>query len=128
MSVDKTNKHLEISLQATCLDQPGLVYELLPLALFLNQADRKLKMVITNKVFKSEAHTTLRFFLFTSLFLKRIGICFSILMSTTKWACGTKRILYCNANYLRTNVSRLSTCGSGFCFTHNDTINFYFDF
>lgn len=122
MSVDKINKHLEISLQATCLDQPSLVYELLPLALFLNQADRKLKMVITNKVFKSEAHTTLRFF------LKRISA-LSRLMSTTKCgACGTKRILYCNANYLRTNVSRLSTCGSGFCFTHNDTINFYFDF
>ena len=125
MSVDKINKHLEICLQATCLDQLSLVYELLPLALFLNQADRKLKMVITNKVFKSEAHTTLKSL--PSLYHKRIDTG-SFPGATTKWACGTKRILYCNANYLRTNVSRLSTCGSGFCFTHNDTINFYFDF
>ena len=125
MSAEKNKKRLEISLQATYLDRPGLVYELLPLALFLNQADRKLKMVITNKVFKSEAHTTLRFF----LFLKRtFGIGLSCPGVTTNWACGTKRILYCNANYIRTNVSRLSTCGSGFCFTHNDTINFNFDF
>ena len=42
MSVDKINKHLEICLQATCLDQLSLVYELLPLALFLNQADESL--------------------------------------------------------------------------------------
>gem|GEM_PF-4486025 len=84
-------------------------------------------MVITNKVFKSWAQLmngeNIRILIF-----KKIGIEFSFLMSTTNWACGTKRILYCNANYLRTNVSRLSTCGSGFCFTHNDTINLYLTF
>lgn len=42
MSAEKIKKRLEISLQATYLDQPGLVYELLPLALFLNQAEESL--------------------------------------------------------------------------------------
>jgi len=42
VSTEKIKKRLEISLQATYLDQTGLVYELLPLALFLNQADESL--------------------------------------------------------------------------------------
>ena len=85
-------------------------------------------MVITNKVFKSWAQLMNGENRIVLFFTKFIGLGTSFPGATTKLACGTKRILYWNANYLRTNVSRLSTCGSGFCFTHKATINFNYYF
>ena len=66
-------------------------------------------MVITNKVFKSGPHTTLRFFHFNKITLLIGKSCPG---ATTNWASGTKRglELCCITSDAGTNVSRLDTC------------------